>query len=139
MSKNKTIVFLDTWISSIEDYANEVEHHGYKIGAEKSAEKLLSKIKDGSLHPDVIITELILEGMGEANNFYGKRDVLLSNCAKLLADELDILNFTCKLVVLTSWTTEHILEEVNTDNRFSKVLNKFIGCKEFANIIDELF
>lgn len=138
MNKNKIIVFLDSSPSSIEDYSDEVERHGYKVLVEKSAEKLLSKIKDGLLHPDVIITELILEGMGETNNFYGKRDNFLNNCPKLLADELDILNFKCKLVVLTSWTPDLILGEVNADQRFSKVLDKFTGCEEFATIIDEL-
>ena len=136
---NGNIVFLDSKISDIEDFADEVERRGYEIHAEKSAENLLSKIKDGVLHPDVIVTELVLEGLDETNNFYGKRNGLLSNCASLFADELDILNFKCKLVVLTGWSPDLIVKfKVKTDKRFSKILDKFTNCEDFANIIDEI-
>jgi DNA-binding NtrC family response regulator len=136
----KTIAFLDSEVFYIEGYILTLERSGYHVEVYTEAGKLLKQLKENPQGFDLIITELILEGVGDTNNFDGKRNGLLDDCANLLADELQEVGFKGKIIILTGWghtpTFKRAVEINQSSKRFGNVLDKtFTDIDKLAEIV----
>lgn len=130
----KTIVFLDSECLFIEHYVETLRMKGYRVEVYTCEEKLISDIKNKCISADLIITELILEG----SDFNGKRNGFFDDCASLLYDELEQIEFKGKVVILTKYEDTKTFFEVKNREKFSNILSKSISINDLADIVEEI-
>jgi hypothetical protein len=123
----------------IEKLIEKLIEKGHSVKVFIEEKEFLSLIEKDPQCFDIVITEMVFQGMGDDFQFFGKRNGLLDNCASLLADELDTRGFTGKLVVYTSWDhVDRLFSEVDGNPRFAKVITASQGEEYFLEVMEEI-
>lgn len=137
--KNIALLFYHLELSQIEDRIEKLIEKGHSVKVFIEEKEFLSLIGKDPQCFDIVITEMVLQGLESDFQFYGKRNGLLDNCASLLADELDTRGFTGKLVVYTSWNhVDRLFSEVDGNPRFAKLITQADGEEYFLKAMDEV-
>lgn len=137
--KNIALLFYHLELSQIEDRIEKLIEKGHSVKVFIEEKEFLSLIGKDPNCFDVVVTEMVFQGMGDDFQFFGKRNGLLDNCASLLADELDTRGFTGKLVVYTSWNhVDRLFSKVDGNPRFAKVITQADGEEYFLKAMDEV-
>ncbi|MFA7717259.1 MAG: hypothetical protein WC875_00910 [Candidatus Absconditabacterales bacterium] len=122
--KAKKIIFFGSTLAMVEDYIDLLKREGFQAEFLKTDKALLACLSKESMNIDLIISELIIEGIGDHNTFFGRTTDLLDNCAAILADELEKIHFKGKLMIMTNWYKTPTFKEAKKDKRFVKILTQ---------------
>ncbi|MEI6671967.1 MAG: hypothetical protein WCL02_00985 [bacterium] len=137
--KNIALLFYHLELCRIDDRIEELIKKGHSVKVFCEEKKFLSLIQENPKCFDIVITEMILQGMGDDYQFFGKRNGMLDDCASLLADELDARGFSGKIVVYTSWDhVQRLFSKVKENKRFAKVITQEDGEEEFLQQMEEI-
>jgi hypothetical protein len=137
--KKIALLWYDLHLYRIDGRIESLIEKGHKVEIFTEEKGLLSLIEKDPNCFDVVVTEMVLQGPGDEFQFFGKRNGLLDDCAKLLADELDSRKFTGKIVILTDWDhVERLFSGVKKSPRFAKVITASQGEAAFLKAMDEV-
>ena len=137
--KKIALLFYHLELYQIEDRIEELIKRGHEVKIFTEEKEFLSLIKEDPSCFDIVITEMVLQGLGDDFQFFGKRNGMLDDCASLLANELDARGFTGKLVVYTSWNhVEKLFSKVENNPRFAKVITQQDGEDSFLKAMEEV-
>ena len=137
--KKIALVWYDLELYQIENRIEKLIKKGHSVKVFCDTHSLLSLIEKDPKCFDIIITELVLQGLGNSYSFFGKRNGMIDDCATLLANEVDARGFEGKIVVYTSWDhVQRLFSKVQESSRFASVITQSCGEQEFLREMDKV-